>query len=106
MRIKSKLLYGKSIRDKSKVYDLLQSGKLPFGYYLLLCTKEGNLEFAPAWMQSNRYYLSDHFIVFGITYGKKEACNMIADIVSRVYTDQKYTSLKSYVKEVLGAEPC
>lgn len=106
MRIKSELLWGESIRDKSKVYDLLQSGKLPFGYYLLLCNSKGDLEFAPARMQSNRYYISDDFLVFGIAHGKNEACNMIADIVSNVYSGNTHESVRNYVREILVTEPC
>ncbi len=106
MRIKSELLWGESIRDKSKVYDLLQTEKLPFGYYLLLCTDKGDLEFIPARMQNNRYYISDEYLVFGIAYGKNEACNIIADIVSLIYNGNTYESVKNYVREVLVAEPC
>ena len=106
MRIKSELLWGESIRDKSKVYDLLQAGKLPFGYYLLLCTGTGDLEFVPAKMQSNRYYISDNYVVFGVAFGKKEAYSMIADILTKIYADHTYESVHAYAREVLGTEPC
>lgn len=106
MRIKSELLWGESIRNKSKVYDLLQTGKLPFGYYLLLCTGKGDLELAPAKMQSNRYYISDEYIVFGVSYGKKEAYDMIADILSQIYVAHTYESVHAFAREVLGAELC
>ena len=106
MRIKSELLWGESIRNKRKINDLLHAGRLPVGYYLLLCTKEGGLEFTPAIMQSNRYYVSDSYTVLGIAHGKNEAYEMIKDIVSYVYTSTNYESVNSYVREVLVTEIC
>ena len=106
MRIKSELLWGESIRDKSKIYDLLQSGKLPFGYYLLLCTKEGKIEFIPANMQSNRYYVSRECVVFGIAHGRKEAQDMICSIVSDIYVNHVHASLEEFAGEVFGEPIC
>lgn len=106
MCIKSELLWGESIRNKRKVYDLLQKGKLPIGYYLLLCTKEGQLEFVPSFMQNNTCFKNDLYTVFGIAQGKEEAYEMIRDIVSYVYSSTSYENIKSYVREVLVAEPC
>ena len=106
MRIKSELLWGESIRDKSKVYDLLQAEKLHFGYYLLLCTKEGRLEFIPAGMQSNRYHMSRDCVVFGIAHGKKEAQGMICNILTHISVEPTYESVSDYVREVLGEPIC
>ncbi len=106
MRIKSELLWGESIRDKSKLYDLLQAGKLPSGYFLLLCTAEGQLEFIPAGMQTNKYHISRECSVFGIAHGKKEAYSMITDIMSLIYLEHKYESVQAYVREVLGEPIC
>ena len=106
MRIKSELLWGESIRDKSKVYDLLQTKKLPLGYYLLLYTKEGRLELIPSVMQSNRYHISRDCVVFGIAHGKKEAQGMICKILTEIYANHTYDSVSDYVREVLGEPVC
>lgn len=106
MHIKSELLWGESIRDKSKLYDLLHAGKLPSGYYLLLCTSEGRLEFAPAKMQSNRYFKSRDCIIFGIAHGKSEATDMICNILSQIYVEHIYESVAEFAGEVLGEPVC
>lgn len=103
MRIKSELIWGESIRDRSKLYDLLLNGKLPAGYFLLLCTAQGGIEFVPAQMQSNRYFETRDYTVFGIAHGKKEAQNMLCDIISQVYVSQQYGSVADFAREVLGA---
>ena len=106
MRIKSELLWGESIRDKSKIYDLLQAGKLPPGYYLLLCTEEEKIEFIPAKMQTNRYYASRECVVFGIAHGRNEAQNMICSILTDVYVNHVYASAEEFAREVLGEPIC
>lgn len=106
MRIKSELLWGDSIRDQSKLYDLLLNGKLPYGYYLLLCTAEGKLEFIPAKMQQNRYFESRDCTVFGVAHGKKEVQNMICDIMSQIYVEHAYDSVADFAREVLGEPAC
>ena len=106
MRIKSELVWGDSIRDRGKLYDLLLSGKLPHGYYLLLCTAERKLEFIPAKMQSNRYFISRDCTVFGIAHGKKEACEMICHIMEQIYVEHTYDSVSDYIREVLGGMVC
>lgn len=106
MHIKSELLWGESIQNKSKLYDLLQAGKLPFGYHLLLCTKGGQLEIVPAGMQLNDYCLSRECIVFGIARGRKEAYSMVGDIMNQIFVDHKYASVKDFAGEVLGEPIC
>ena len=106
MRIKSELLWGESIRDKRKVFDLLQKGKLPLGYYLLLCTNEGEIECIPSFMQNNKAFTNDIYTVFGIALSKEEAYEMIREIVSYVYSSTLYSDLKGYVREVLVTEVC
>ncbi len=105
MRIKSKLLFGEDIKDQERVYDLVCQGKLPFGYYLLLCDASGELEYIPAFMQSSRYYASDRFQIIGVARHRLEADWMIADMVKQVYAEGVYPTLRDYVREVLGAEP-
>ena len=106
MRIKSELLWGESIRDKSKLYDLLQTGKLPFGYYLLLCTREGRIEILSSGMMNNKYILHEESMVFGIAHGKKEAFSMIESIMNQIFVENNYTSVKAYAGEVLGEPIC
>ena len=106
MRIKSELLWGESIRDKSKIYDLLQAGKLPSGYFLLLCTEGGQIEFIPANMQNNQYHISRECIVFGIAHGKKEAYSMITNIMNQIFVEHRYASVKEFAREVLGEPIC
>lgn len=106
MRIKSELLWGESIQDKSRLYDLLPAGKLPYGYYLLLCDTAGQLEIISAAMQHNRYILSKDCVVFGIAHGKQEAYAMVADIINDVYVTHKYASVKAFAGEVLGEPIC
>ncbi len=106
MCIKSELLWGESIRDKSKIYDLLQAGKLPSGYFLLLCTEEGQLEIVSAKMHINKYYLSRECFVFGIARGKKEAYSMIENIMHQIFVEQKYESVEAFAGEVLGEPVC
>ena len=106
MRIKSELLWGESIRDKSKIYDLLLTEKLPSGYFLLLCTEGGQLEIVSAKMQFNKYYLSRECLVFGIAHGKKEAYSMIEDIMHQIFIEHKYESVKEFAGEVLGEPLC
>ncbi len=106
MRIKSELLWGEGIRDKSKIYDLLQAGKLPSGYYLLLCTEEGQMEFIPAKMQTNRYHVSRESVVFGIARSKTEAQDMICSIISDIYVNHVYASVEEFAGEVLGEPIC
>ena len=106
MRIKSELLWGDSIRNPVKIYDLLLNGKLPYGFYLLLCTAEGRLEFIPAWMQNNRYILSCDCMVFGIAQGKKEAFEMICHILRQIYVDHTYESVSEYVETIMEEAVC
>lgn len=106
MRIKSELLWGESIQDKSKIHDLLHAGKLPSGYYLLLCTKTGGIEFIPARMQSNRYFVSKECVVFGIAHGKKEAQEMICKIMADIFVNHVYASIEEFAGEVLGEPIC
>lgn len=106
MRIKSELLWGDSIRNPVKIYDLLLSGKLPYGFYLLLCTVDGRLEFIPAWMQNNRYLVSRDCMVFGIAQGKKEAYEMICHILRQIYVDHTYDSVSEYVKMIMEEAVC
>ena len=106
MRIKSELLWGESIRDKSKIYDLLQAGELPSGYFMLVCTKGGQIEIVPAKMQSSKYYLSKECLVFGIARGRKESYSMITSIVNDIFVDMKYESIKDFAGEVLGEPIC
>ena len=106
MRIKSELLWGESIQDKSKRYDLLHAGELPSGYYLLLCTREGRLEYIPAKMQSNRYFNSRDCVIFGVAHGKNEATNMICKILSQIYAEHIYQSVADFAGEVLGEPVC
>lgn len=106
MRIKSELIWGESIENKDKLFDLLHAGKLPFGYYLLLGTEEGRLEIAPASMQNNRYYLSKECVIFGVARGKREAKEMICDILEAVYVTHTYPSVEGYVGEILGDKLC
>lgn len=105
MLVKSELLLGESIRDKSELYDLLKSGKLPLRFYLL-CAQKGTLEIVPASMQNNKYVLSDESVVFGIAGSKREAKMMICDIITQVYTEHKYSSVDAYVKEILDDAIC
>ena len=106
MRIKSELLWGENIRNKSKIYDLLQAGKLPLGYYLLLCTEDGQLEIISSKMYTNKYYLSKEGVVFGIAHGKNEIYAMIEDIVNQIYVENRYVSVKAFAGEVLGKPIC
>ena len=106
MRIKSELLCGDSIRDQSKIYDLLQNGKLPYGYYLLLGTAEGRLEFIPSNMQHNRYFVSRDCFVFGIAHGKREAYDMISHILTQIYAEHAYDSVADFLREVSGESIC
>ena len=100
MRIKSELLWGDSIRNPVKIYDLLLSGKLPYGFYLLLCSADKRLELVPAWMQNNKYLLSRDYIVFGIAQGKKEAYEMICHILRQIYVEHNYDSVSEYVERI------
>lgn len=97
MQIKSELLWGKHIRKQKEAYELLKNGKLPFGYYLLLATSDGRLEFAPSCMQKNRYFTSDESLIFGVAYQKQEAYEMICDILKQIYVDHVYKSVADYV---------
>ncbi len=106
MRIKSELLWGASIRNKSKIYDLLQAGKLPSGYFLLLCTPDRKMEFIPSKMQSNRYYMSKECTVFGIARGRREAEEMVCSILTDIYTKYTYSSMDDFVGKVLGESIC
>lgn len=106
MRIKSELLWGDSIQDKSGIYDLLRAGKLPLGYYLLVCSEEGQLEFIPWFMQTSRYYQSGHSMVFGIAHGKDEAYLMVERIISDIYVEHKYESVQAFAREVFGEPIC
>lgn len=106
MRIKSELLWGESIRDKSKIYDLLQAGELPSGYFLLICVEGGQLEIVPAKMQKNRYYLSKECLVYGIARSRKEAYFMITSIINDIFVEHKYASLQEFAGEVLGEPTC
>ena len=106
MRIKSELIWGESIRDRSKIQDLLQNGKLPYGYYLLLATAEGRLEFVPAHMQHNRYFVSRDCQVFGITHGKREAYDVICHIMTQIYIEHAYDSVADFIREIAGETVC
>jgi hypothetical protein len=106
MRIKSELLWGDSIRNPVKIYDLLLNGKLPYGYYLLLCTADKRLEFVPSWMQNNKYLLSRECMVFGIARGKKEAYEMICHILRQIYVEHTYDSVSEYVGKILEEAVC
>lgn len=106
MRIKSELIWGESIREPSKIYDLLVSGKLPYGYYLLLGTADGRIEFISAKMQHNRYFESRDCTVFGIAHGKKEAYDMVRHILTQIYVEHVYESVTDFVREVAGDTVC
>ena len=106
MRIKSELIWGDSIREPSKIYDLLQNGKLPNGYYLLLGTADGRMEFIPAKMQHNRYFESRDCTVFGIARGKREAYDMVSHILTQIYVEHAYDSVTDFVREVAGESVC
>ncbi len=106
MLIKSDLLLSESISDKTGLYDLLKVGKLPFRYYLLLCTENGTLEIIPALMQKSNHLISDKSVVFGLAGSKSEAEKMICDIISKVYTEHVYSSVEAFVKEILGDTVC
>lgn len=106
MRIKSELLWGESIRNRNRVFDLLQAAKLPFGYYLLLCTENYELEIIPAGMQNNRYQNKKACLVFGIAYGKNEAQNMISDLLCRVFVKKQYASVKELCREIIEEPIC
>lgn len=106
MFIKSELIWGESISNKTELYDLLQAGKLPFGFYLLVCTEQGKLEMMPASMQNNRFISSKDSVIFGVAKNKNEAKKMICDIITQVYTEHVYSSVEAYVKEILGDKTC
>ena len=106
MRIKSELIWGDSIREPSKIYDLLKNGKLPYGYYLLLGTADGRMEFISAKMQHNRYFESRDCIVFGVAHGKREAYDMICHILIQIYVEHAYDSVTHFVREVAGDPVC
>ena len=106
MLYKSELILGDSIRDKTALYDLLQAGKLPFGYYLLVCTPKGTLEMMPYFMRKNRYIVEEESVVFGVAGSKYEANKMICDILTKIYVEKKYCSVEAFVKEILGNEIC
>jgi len=106
MRIKAELLWGDSIQDKRKLYDLLQAGELPSGYYVLLLTSEGKLEFIPSRMMKNRYFQTRDCVVFGLARDKKEATEMICDILTQIYAEHMYESVAHYAGEVLGEPVC
>lgn len=105
MHIKSELLWGDSIRDRGRLYDLLQEKKLPSGYYLLLAVGD-KLEFIPARMQENRYILSRDCLVFGMAHGKKEACEMICRIMTRIYVEHIYESVADFIREITEEAVC
>lgn len=102
MRIKSELLWGESIQDKSRIYDLLHTEKLPLGYFLLICTERRKLEIIPAFMQCSRCYTTEDALIFGVANGKAEAYSMIADIINQIYAEHRYASVEEYAGEVLG----
>lgn len=106
MHIKSELLWGDNIRNQGEIYDLLLNGKLPNAYYLLLYTADRHLEFIPARMQSNKYFVSRDCTVFGVARGKKEACEMICHILRQIYVEHTYDSVSDYIREVLGGMVC
>lgn len=101
MRIRSELLWGSNIREQERTYELLQEGKLPFGYYLLLATSDGRLEFTLAKMQNNRYFASKDSLIFGIAYTRQEALEMICDILEQIYIEHRYASVAEYVAMLL-----
>lgn len=102
MQIRSELLWGKRISEREKTYELLQNGTLPFGYYLLLATSDGRLEFTMAKMQNNRYFASKDSLIFGVAYTRQEALEMICDILKQIYVEHAYTSVAEYVAMLLG----
>lgn len=102
MQIRSELLWGKRISEREKTYELLQNGTLPFGYYLLLATSAGRLEFTMAKMQNNRYFASKDSLIFGVAYTRQEALEMICDILKQIYVEHAYTSVAEYVAMLLG----
>lgn len=106
MHIKSELLWGDNIRNQGEIYDLLLNGKLPNGYYLLLYTADRRLEFIPALMQNNKYFVSRDCTVFGIARGKKEAYEMICHILRQIYVEHTYDSVSDYIGEALGEAVC
>lgn len=106
MLMKSKLLVGESISDKSNLNDLLTAGKLPFGYYLLLATKNGTLEMVPAFLQHSRYFIAKDSVVFGIAKNKKEAKEMICQIISEIYVEHTCDSVEAYVSSLIGDAVC
>ncbi len=106
MRFKSELIWGDSIRDRSKIYDLLRDGKLPYGYHLLLGTAEGRMEIISAKMQHNRYFESRDCIVFGVAHSKKEAYDMVSHILTQIYVEHTHDSVADFIKEVSEEALC
>jgi len=106
MLMKSELVVGESISDKTKVVDLFKTGKLPFGYYLLLATPKGTLELIPALLQQSKYLIAKDSVVFGIAKNKKEAKEMICDILSEIYVQHTHDSVEAYVRDVIGEVIC
>lgn len=101
MRINPVLLWGDHIENKSELKNLLYAEKLPYGYYVLLYTEDGRLEFIPSIMLYNTYQKAKNSSIIGIARSKHGAERLTGSIMSRIYLTHEYDSLKEYAREVL-----
>lgn len=91
---------GEGIKNPDKTKNKIEEGKLTFGIYLITLSDNPNnlLEIIPAAMllQKSCYGLCPEII--GMTRGKGDAIDMVADIIMEIYRETGAFQVKEYFK--------